>query len=167
MNQVAKKRAFLPYTMSPLQADIKPGFWRPSRLPPEKIKQGDYIMRVRILALILACVFIISCVSISTILKNDRKRYVNLHPELSQVVKYAILNGEILLGMTYDQVLASRGVPLCVNSSSGKRGRTSQWVYVDISKNERIQISTREWILDQKYAYIYFENAMVIRWESK
>jgi len=124
-------------------------------------------MRVKILALALACIFITSCISTSTILKKDRRHYVNLHLELSPVVKYAILNGEVLLGMTYEQVLASRGLPLYVNNPLGDQGIPVQWVYIDISKNERIQTSIKEWVLDQKYAYIYFENGVVIRWESK
>jgi len=125
-------------------------------------------MRTKVLTLGLVCLFIVSCVSIpfmtSTKLKKGRPAYVNLHPELSPEIRKTILKGEVLVGMTFEQVAASRGFPLDVSNFNDG---TSQWVYVGIKLNAREQTSRKEVKLDHKYAYIYFKDGKVTSWRSR
>jgi len=125
-------------------------------------------MKTKILTLGLICLFIISCVSLpfmtSTKLKKGRPTYVNLHPELSPEIRKAILKGEVLVGMTFEQAAASRGFPLDVSDFNDG---TSQWVYVGIKLNAREQTSRKEEHLDHKYAYIYFKDGKVASWRSR
>ena len=100
----------------------------------------------------------------STKLKKGRPTYVNLHPELSVKMRKAILGGKVLVGMTFEQVAASRGFPLDVSDFDDG---TSQWVYVGIKLNARDQTSKREERLDHKYAYVYFKNGKVTSWQSR
>ena len=125
-------------------------------------------MRTKILTLGLTCLFIVSCISLpfmtSTKLKKGRPTYVNLHPELSTEIRKTILKGAILIGMTFEQVAASRGFPLDVSDFNDG---TSQWVYVGIMSNARNQQSDKEIKLDHKYAYIYFKDGEVTSWRSR
>lgn len=122
-------------------------------------------MRNKILVLGLVFLIIISCTTANLI--KRRQNYINMHTELNSIIKSAILNGEISIGMTIEQVLASRGRPLNINKSTGEWGIHEQWVYVGIRTNERMQMSRKEWRLDHKYAYIYFENGRVTSWQSE
>lgn len=134
-------------------------------------------MRTKILVLGLACLFTINCfMTTAGQLNKARIAFVERHPfllsgerdpELLSKIRDAILNGEVILGMNIMQVEASRGLPLDINSSTGEWGTHSQWVYVGIEANARMHTSKKEWRLDQKYAYIYFENGKVTSWQSQ
>lgn len=121
-------------------------------------------MRIKILALGLACL-LVSCTS-ANLIKN-RRNYIGLHPELTPAIRSAISSGEVLIGMTTEQVVASRGRPLDINRTTGKWGIHEQWVYVGVEANPRMQMSRRESLLDHKYGYIYFENGVVTSWQSR
>ncbi len=121
-------------------------------------------MRIKILALGVVCL-LVSCTT-ANLIKN-RKNYISLHIELTPAIRNAISGGEVLIGMTTEQVLASRGRPLDINKSTGKWGIHEQWVYVRVEANPRMQMSRREALLDHKYGYIYFENGKVTSWQSR
>lgn len=59
-----------------------------------------------------------------------------------------IRNGEISLGMTEDQVLASWGSPRKVNNSTGRWGNHQQWIYGDFGP------------------YVYLENGRLTSWQN-
>lgn len=122
-------------------------------------------MRTKSFVLVLIFLLVINCTTANLI--KRRQGYINSHSELEPAIRDAIINGEILIGMTTEQVLASRGRPLNINSSTGEWGIHEQWVYVGIETNPRMQTSKREWRLDHKYAYIYFENGKVTSWQSE
>ena len=136
-------------------------------------------MRTKILILGLICLIGSNCGLMTTAkqLNRGRVEFIETHPTLLMPketdpnlllkIKDAILNGEIILGMNLMQVLASRGVPLSMNDSIGEWGTHSQWVYVGTEINARMQTSRKEWRLDHKYAYIYFENGIVTSWQSR
>ena len=126
------------------------------------------MMRTKNLTLALLCLFFISCVgSALHNRKMMKQNYLKTHPEISSRMRDAILNGDILIGMTAEQVLASRGRPYKINRSTGSYGIHEQWVYVGIEINARMQVSRKETLLDHKYAYIYFENGIVTSWQSR
>lgn len=64
----------------------------------------------------------------------------------SKKVVNAVLNGNILLGMTKDQVLASVGHAEKISRSGGSWGIHEQWVYYGF--------------------YVYFENGKVASWQD-
>lgn len=115
-------------------------------------------MRIKILSLGLVCLFLISCASI--IDDPRRQKYIKAHPELSPKIKNAIFNGDILIGMTREQVVASRGRPYDINKTTGSWGVHEQWVmfYGDIPFDD-----PKGW----GYYYIYFENGKVTSWQSR
>ncbi len=125
-------------------------------------------MRVKVLALICVSLLLSSC-EMATRMQQKKKRieFVSVHPPLTSEIREAILNGEVLLGMDVRQVLASRGRPLDINRSTGSYGVHEQWVYVGVEINARMQASRKEMLLDHRYAYIYFENEIVVSWQSR
>lgn len=58
-----------------------------------------------------------------------RKDYLAAHPELKIEVKEAILNGEVLIGMTAEQVTAAIGAPKRTEILKNTNGLHEQWVY--------------------------------------
>lgn len=64
----------------------------------------------------------------------------------SKKILSAVRNGDILLGMTKDQVRASVGIPEQINRNGGRWGINEQWVY--------------------KGFYVYFDNGKVTSWQD-
>ena len=116
----------------------------------------------KILGLGLICFFVFGCMA-----NKRRVEFINAHQDTSPAIKQAILDGEVVLGMTKEQVLASRGRPLHISKTTDVRGTDEQWIYVGVRANERMQLSKKEYKLDRKYAYIYFENGLVSTWQSE
>ena len=52
---------------------------------------------------------------------NSRKIYVNSHPELNQEIKQSILNGEVIVGMTREQVRITWSEPSSISNSSNSK----------------------------------------------
>ena len=124
-------------------------------------------MRTKILILGLVCLLLISCLLTASYLKKQRLEFVRAHQDLDPEIRETILSGMVLLGMTREQVQASRGRPLDINTDIGEWGIHEQWVYVGIEENPRMHTSRKEWRLDHFYAYIYFENGKVTSWQSR
>lgn len=122
-------------------------------------------MKIKILFSVFLCLVLISCAVWD--LPKKRQNYVELNTWISPEIKEAILAGRIILGMTPQQVIASRGKPLDINRTTERFGIHEQWVYVGIEVNERLQLSKKEMLLDHEFAYIYFENGKVTSWQSR
>ena len=75
-----------------------------------------------------------------------RKDYVDAHPELTSEIRTAILQGNLILSMTQDQVRASWGEPHKVNRTVGIDTIWEEWIY-----------ST------SRTKYVYFQNGIMIR----
>lgn len=93
-------------------------------------------------------------------IKSFREKYLEKNPDLSSKIIKAILNSDVLIGMTRDQVRASRGDPHKINKTTTVIGIHEQWVmhsadprYDDLKGKE--------------YGYIYFDNGKVTSWQSK
>ena len=91
--------------------------------------------------------------------KSFKEEYLENNPDLSPEIKKAILNGNVLIGMTRDQVRASRGTPHKINKRTSAYGITEQWVMH--SANPRYDD-----LKGKEYGYIYFENGRVTSWQS-
>ena len=82
------------------------------------------------------------------------KVYFEQNPQLSDDIKNCILNKNIRIGMTKEQVLLSWGHPChgystCINKSVGLWGVHEQWVY------------------HSPYGpYLYFENGVLTSWQN-
>ncbi|NQT79220.1 MAG: hypothetical protein HQ555_02355 [Candidatus Aminicenantes bacterium] len=110
-------------------------------------------MRRKYLLVGIIALILFSCAT------SRRQDYIKMHPNTNQRIKEAILKGDILLGMTEEQVVASRGTPYKVNRTTGKYGVHEQW----------IMFFDKPSIFDPKsytYAYIYFENGRVTSWQN-
>ncbi|NGO40424.1 hypothetical protein G4L39_13635 [Limisphaera ngatamarikiensis] len=75
-----------------------------------------------------------------------RHLYVKAHPELSERIKSAVLEGSIIIGMSSDDVRASWGDPDKVNRTVGTFGVHEQWIYGD--------------------TYLYFEDGVLKSWQD-
>jgi len=78
-----------------------------------------------------------------------QKWYVDNTPGLPAGTREDILAGNIVRGMTQNQVLASWGWPERVNSTVTAIGRTEQWIYRDIGR------------------YLYFTNGTLESWQEE
>jgi len=79
-----------------------------------------------------------------------RQKYVEAHPKLRSEFAKAILDGEVCVGMTPEDVKASWGNPRTINSSGGEYGSAEQWCYHD-SKHDG--------------TYLYFRNGALTSWQ--
>lgn len=116
-------------------------------------------MKIKLFSLITICLFFFSCASFelgNLHPKSRRAKFVASNPNLFPEIKEAILNGNLMIGMTPAQVVASIGRPYDVNMSSGSWGVHEQWVMC--APNSR-----RDW----RYGYVYFENGRVVSWQSR
>lgn len=119
-------------------------------------------MRFKVFLAILLCFILLGCSAYhwkSFQPNKRREKYIQEHPDLTHLVKQAILRGDVILGMTTSEVIASRGQPWKVNRTTGEFGIHEQWVMFAYE-----YIGTRK---DQQYGYIYFENGKVTSWQSR
>ena len=79
---------------------------------------------------------------------DARERYIKSNPLLSADIKDAIRKGEVMRGMSQDDVIVSFGEPQRKNVSVGEWGKKEQWVYYD----SRI--------------YLYFQNGTLRSWQE-
>ncbi len=89
-----------------------------------------------------------------TTIQKRRQDYVDAHPELDYQIKESILNGEIELGMTKEQVVASWGHPAIINKPDISRGVYEQWEYYNNPDS----------LHSCQVVYIYFKNGVVESW---
>ena len=80
---------------------------------------------------------------------SRRQKYIESNPELHAKTKEYILAGQIVLGMTKSEVVASLGYPRDVNKSVGVWGVDEQWVYGSYTGT-----------------YLYFTNGILTSWQD-
>lgn len=78
---------------------------------------------------------------------NKKREYIKKRSGLSEAYKKAILQSEIMRGMTSDDVEVSWGKPKDINRSVGSWGVHEQWIYG--SSN-----------------YLYFKNGILDSWQN-
>ena len=107
---------------------------------------------MRALAVILLCLQLIGCAThvgpitgkkyniLSTndalaYLQETRQDYVNKNPNTSPKVKEAILSGQLIIGMTWSEVIATIGDPQEITSTQNAKGIYYRWIYyvLDVS----------------------------------
>lgn len=80
---------------------------------------------------------------------------------ISQRMGTAILRGDVLIGMTSEEVIVSRGRPYDVNKTTGVYGAHEQW-------DMYATLDAPTWDPKAKdYGYLYFENGKVTSWQSR
>ena len=82
---------------------------------------------------------------------NRRQAFVNYYPGLASETRAAILNGQIIVGMSPDEVMASWGRPARINDSYIAGKSREQWIY------PRGPGRTQ---------YVYFESGHVTGWQN-
>ncbi len=114
---------------------------------------------LKFLALGLACLFVLNCASFelgNLYPKTRRASFLADNPKLPEPYYSAIANGEICIGMNFYMVIAAIGKPYDINRSTGSWGIHDQWVMGAYN-------SAR----DARYWYIYFEDGIVVSWQSR
>jgi len=81
-----------------------------------------------------------------------KSKYVESHPCLSSKIRQDILAGTIRIGMTKEQVIASRGKPRDINRTGSALGIQEQWCYGDYG--------------EMPDYYLYFENGILTSWQD-
>lgn len=89
--------------------------------------------------------------------QERRDLYIAKHPRLSDFIKSHIATGDLAIGMTRSQVIASIGKPFEINKSTYSWGTTEQWRYKYYSTLADIHY---------EFAYVYFKNGRVESWQS-
>lgn len=112
-------------------------------------------MKGRVLGMGVVFLAMAACLPIPDFHKGARLKYVDSHPGLSPAVRAAIINREVVMGMTEEEVVMSIGNPRDINRSTYQWGTTAQFVYEDFSR-----------YLRPKYTYVYFENGRVKSWQQ-
>jgi len=112
------------------------------------------IFRSGLICVVLTLVAL-ACLPIPDFSKGNRRDYVAAHPELTPEIKAAIMNREVVMGMTELDVVASIGSPRKINRDTYAFGERAQFVYEDYSRYIR-----------PKYTYVYFENRRVTSWSQ-
>jgi len=117
-------------------------------------------LQVKILSLGLIVLVVASCASFelgNLNPKSRRAKYIEAHSaSLTADTISAIRNGNIILGMTFAEVVASIGKPYKINKSTGSWGVHEQWVMCAPNS-----------FRDRRYGYVYFENGKVTSWQSR
>jgi hypothetical protein len=101
----------------------------------------------RLLFLGVILVVMGACMAGTTL--GSRQRFVAAFPEMRSEVKSAILAGEVCMGMTEDQVIASIGQPNRITRDTSPFGTSTQFGYFETGN---------------KYGYVYFEDGKVTSW---
>ena len=107
-------------------------------------------------SLFLAVIPILMAACMAGTTLGSRQKYVAQHPGLAKEVYNAILAGEICMGMTRDQVVASLGYPDRVHEDTYQSGTRTQFCYDQIGANFNFN----------RYHYVYFENDRVTSWSQ-
>ncbi|UCE65613.1 MAG: hypothetical protein JSU85_12200 [Candidatus Zixiibacteriota bacterium] len=91
----------------------------------------------KILLILIALLFILACTPPE---KNMRERYVNDNPELKSDIKKAILEGDVIVGMTKEQVYASWATPIFKGEKREKGSTYEYWTYPNVKNSPFVNI---------------------------
>jgi len=112
---------------------------------------------MRILTIIAALLLLLSCTPPK---KHLRQRYVNDTPELKSEIRKAILDGDVIEGMTKEQVYASWATPLFKGEKKENGITYEYWTYPEMKSSPFVELYFRNDIvvkiikLDKKPGYI-------------
>ena len=104
----------------------------------------------------LAALVVVCAGCVTMITEKTRGKYLRENPGLSYEVKRAIMAGDIVIGMTEMDVVASIGSPYDINRTTAAYGTSAQFVYA----------SAAMYPAKPKYSYVYFENGKVTSWQQ-
>ncbi|MFQ5957576.1 MAG: hypothetical protein ACE5KK_07375 [Candidatus Brocadiales bacterium] len=96
------------------------------------------------LKLIFLVIFVNGCVQTQEQVRRD---YIDKHPELSERIREAILNGEIIIGMAQEEVVASWGAPWDKTTRDYDEVVIEIWHYIPYGGT-----------------YLFFEDGILTRW---
>ena len=105
-------------------------------------------MNKKILGIVLLLLMSLMLAFASTVTLNrmpdsvgwQRQKYVAMHPELNEYIKRAILTGQVVLGMTKEQIVASLGMPAFTTVSQN----FGVWIYKDYQGGWLLYFDTKE-----------------------
>ena len=92
---------------------------------------------MRLLIIIGALLLFISCTPPK---RHMRQRYVNDNPELKSEIKKAILRGDVIVGMTKEQVYASWATPIYKGEKKENGTTYEYWTYPDMKQSPFVNL---------------------------
>ena len=99
--------------------------------------------------IIIALLIAVSCTPPQ---RHLRERYVNDNPELKNEIRKAILRGDVIVGMTKEQVYASWATPIYKQEVTEKQTTYEVWTYPDLK--------------DSPFVNLYFLGDFVVKIEK-
>ena len=85
-------------------------------------------------------------------INEARHFYVNQNPDISEEIKSAILNGNLIVGMKPADVVATWGKPIEKNTTHAQDNKNEQWIYGDIDYDTALDRYV--FIHNKKFAYL-------------
>ena len=116
-------------------------------------------MKTKILSLMFCGFFLGGCVDYRAKVSGRRQTYVDSHPDLPVQIRRTILNGQLALGMTREEVIASYGFPNNVDKGDYIFDADEQWIY-RIYKTDQLNRNNRG------RNYLYFKEGRLISWQN-
>ena len=116
-------------------------------------------MKTKVLSLMLCGFFLGGCVDYRAKVSERRQTYVDNHPDLPVQIRRTILNGQLALGMTREEVNASYGFPNSINKGDYIFDADEQWTY-------RIYKTTQLDRNDRSRTCLYFKEGRLISWQN-
>ena len=92
---------------------------------------------MRILVIIAALLMAVSCTPPQ---RHLRERYVNDNPDLNSSIKKAILRGDVIVGMTKEQVYASWATPIYKGEKIENGTTYEYWTYPDMKQSPFVNL---------------------------
>lgn len=100
----------------------------------------------------LSVIFLIFVLACTPPQRHLRERYVNDNPEMKPEIKDAILDGDVIIGMTEYQVYASWATPIFKGITEYNGKKLNYWIYPDMKGSP--------------FVNIYFSNKIVVEIEK-
>lgn len=125
------------------------------------------LMKTRaILTVVVVVVLLTACVAQQH--TKRRQEYIKNHPDITERVKMAIKNGDVLIGMTKEELIASWGQPYDINRTVTATVIREQWVYVFgyVDSYTLQPIPAKLVTPGAPHVYVYLENGIVTSWQD-
>jgi hypothetical protein len=119
-----------------------------------------------ILTVVVVAVLLTACVAQQH--TKRRQEYMKNHPDITERVKMAIKNGDVLIGMTKEELIASWGQPYDINRTVTATVIREQWVYVFgyVDSYTLQPIPAQLVTPGAPHVYVYLENGIVTSWQD-
>ena len=116
-----------------------------------------------LILLVLSLIVVAGCVinTENPVVRRNRQQYLANNPSLFPVIRAAIEEKRVIVGMTREQVTASWGPPSTCSRTYGDPKSGTVCLYYDSAT----VIAGRTTYTDRRYKSVYYENGKVVDWQ--